>query len=321
MLISGFSFARNAHKLGYPVAESIKSILPICDEFIIAIGQGDDGDRTRESVLNINDPKIRIIDTEWRDIERIRSAIYSRQTNIALSECRGEWCFYIQADEILHEKYLGTVRRACDHFASDRSVDGLLFRYRHFWGDYDHYLVNHRWYPREIRIIRNNRKIVSVGDAQSFRYADRRKVPVVALDAEIFHYGHVRDPRTLHVRKKVVNSIYKGTAESERNTPQKTDAPFDYGSLEKLPVYSGTYPQVMKERIASINWKHLLTYSGKSAAKLPHDRLKYRILTFIEQKIFMGSGREFWGYKPYRVLRFRTRKYSETTKSAPETPQ
>jgi len=316
MVLSGFSFARNAHTLGYPVAESIKSILPICDEFIIAIGRGSDGDRTREIVLNIDDPKIRIIDTEWMDVERIRSAIYSQQTNLALNGCRGKWCFYIQADEILHEKYLETVGRACRDFESNSSVDGFLFGYRHFWGDYDHYLVNHRWYPREIRIVRNNRQIVSVGDAQSFRYADGRKVPVVALDAEIFHYGHVRDPRTLHVRKKVVASIYKGTSAEQQNTPQKIDAPFDYGSLEKLPLYNGTYPQVMKERIASINWKHLLTYSGKSDAKLPHDRLKYRILTFIEQKILMGSGREFWGYKPYRILRSLSRKYSRSTKSA-----
>jgi hypothetical protein len=39
MKISGFSFVRNGIKLYYPVIESIQSILPICDEFIIAVGK------------------------------------------------------------------------------------------------------------------------------------------------------------------------------------------------------------------------------------------------------------------------------------------
>ncbi|MBN1574909.1 MAG: glycosyltransferase [Chitinispirillaceae bacterium] len=307
MLISGFSFTRNGDKLGYPVVESIQSILPICDEFIIAVGKGDDDDRTRSLIAAIGDPKIRIIDTEWTCLEQLRSRMYGRQTNIALGECRGTWCFYLQGDELVHEQYLPAIRAACEYFSDRPEVDGFLLNYKHFWGDYDHYIVNHRWYPREIRIVRNGKGIVSVGDAQSFRRDNGKKVPVVALEAEVFHYGHVRDPRKVHIRKQAVNRIYRGekAAGAFSGTP-----PFDYGSLEKLPYYRGAYPAVMRERIAAMEWRHLLQYRGKSTAALPHDRLKYRFLTFIEQKFFRGSGREFWGYKPYRILRRLSRDYA-----------
>jgi hypothetical protein len=308
MLISGFSFVRNADKLGYPAVESIRSILPVCDEFVIAVGRGDDDDRTRALIAAIDDPKIRIIDTEWNDLASLRSRIYSQQTNLALNQCRGVWCFYLQADEVVHERYLPGVRAACEHFAQRRDVAGFLFGYKHFWGDYDHYLVNHRWYPREIRIVRNGMAIVSVGDAQSFRLNSGKKVPVVALDAEVFHYGHVRDPRNVHLRKKAVTSIYRG--DEAAAALHAGPSCFDYGSLERLPVYNGTYPAVMRQRIAAMDWKHLLRYSGKSTARLPHDRFKYRLLTFIEQTIFRGSGREFWGYKPYKILHRSSREYA-----------
>jgi len=313
MLISGFTFARNTEKLGYPTVESIRSILPVCDEFIIALGKGDDDDTTREKIAAIGDPRIKIIDTEWTDLDRLKSRIYSQQTNLAASHCRGTWGFYLQCDEVIHEQYLPVIRSACDHFAENNSVDGFLFRYKHFWGDYDHYFTSHAWYPREIRIIRTGRDIVSVGDAQSFRYSNGRKVPVVEIDAEVFHYGHVRDPRLVHIRRTSQKRIYKGTAAAAHEEPVR----FDYGSLKNLPVYKGTYPSVMTERIAAVGWKDLLDYTGTSKTRHKHRRLKYRFLTFIEQVILRGSGREFWGYKPYRILRDLSCRYRKLSLSQP----
>lgn len=307
MFISGFTFARNTHKLGYPYLESIRSILPICDEFIIAVGKGDKGDRTRDCIAGINDPKIRIIDTEWTDEKKLRGHIFSQQTNIALAACRGTWCFYLQSDEVVHERYLATISEACRYFKDSPAVDGFLFNYKHFWGDYRHYIVNHRWYPREIRIIRNHRGIESVGDAQSFRYTSRRKVPAVLLDADIFHYGHARHPRNFTFRKQVVDRIFHGKARRHiTEMPQF----FSFGSLAKLPVLETEYPAVMKEVITAMNWKHLLQYYGKSTVTHPHDQFRYRFLTFIEQQLLRGSGREFWGNKPYRILRRHSRRFA-----------
>ncbi len=57
---------RNGIKLYYPVIESILSILPICDEFIIAMGKGDAVTMKQGNAFwQVNEPKIKIIDTEW----------------------------------------------------------------------------------------------------------------------------------------------------------------------------------------------------------------------------------------------------------------
>jgi hypothetical protein len=42
MKVSGFSFIKNALIYDFPIVEAITSILPICDEFIVAVGDSDD---------------------------------------------------------------------------------------------------------------------------------------------------------------------------------------------------------------------------------------------------------------------------------------
>lgn len=299
MSISGFSFARNADKLGYPIVESIKSILPICDEFIIAIGNGDPDDRTRELVSAIADPKIKIIDTIWPDASGNSSChVYRQQTDIALAQCCGDWCFYLQCDEVVHEQYLPIIQRRCQELVAFNKVDGLLFRYKHFWGDYDHYHINHKWYPNEIRIIRNKCDISSWSDAQSFRKKGQ-KIRVAAVDAEIFHYGFVRHPRLMQTRNRAIEANYWGKEVASKMFADKPDH-FDYGPLDRLAVFNESYPQVMNERIASMDWKELLQYSGPNKTHFKHDRLKYRILTFIEQRLL--GGRQVGGYRNY-ILR------------------
>jgi hypothetical protein len=300
-MISGFSFARNADTLGYPIVESIRSILPICGEFVIAIGKGSPEDKTCDLVKSINDPKIRIIDTEWTDLEKIRSEIYSQQTNIALQHCTHPWCFYIQCDEIVHEQYLNSIEEKCVRYLRDDSVEGFLFNYKHFWGDYDHHIVNHKWYAREIRIIRNGIGIQSVGDAQSFRKGDE-KVKVIPLDAEIFHYGYVRHPRLMKARTRSITVNYWGEKKTAEMFEHQNDS-FDYGPLNKTTRYKGTYPAVLQERIAAMDWKSLLHNNGKSSVQHDHDKLKNQILTFIEKFFFGGVGKQPWGHKPFKIIK------------------
>jgi hypothetical protein len=299
MRISGFSFSRNAEKLYYPVAESIRSILPICDEFVVAVGRGDPDDRTREAILAIGDPKIRVVDTEWTDRERLRGWVHSQQTNIALSRCSGDWCFYLQADEVIHERDLPAIRGRCAELLGDRSVEGLLFRYRHFWGDYAHCHLSHAWYPEEIRIIRNGAGIESWRSAQSFRRGGR-KLRVCRVDAEVYHYGWVRPPRLMQGKNREFSATHLGR-EAAAARFAGAGAAYDYGSLERIPRYDGTHPAVMRERIAAFDWGRELQYTGKSRTRQRHERLKYRMLTFIEQKLLRGRLR--LGAKAYKLLR------------------
>lgn len=61
MFVSGFTFCRNVEKLGYPFIESIRSLLPLVDEFIVNVG--DSEDRTLQMIKNIGDSRIRIVES------------------------------------------------------------------------------------------------------------------------------------------------------------------------------------------------------------------------------------------------------------------
>ncbi len=170
MKISGFTFLRNAHKLYYPIKESILSILDIVDEFVIALGEGDDDDTSLSIIQELNSPKIKIIHTKW-DLEKYKGgAEYAHQTDIAKENCTGDWLFYLQGDEVIHEKDKSEIVEACKNNLERTEVEGFVFKYLHFFGDYEHYYSNHCWYKNEIRIVRNLPNIHSWRDAQSFRY-------------------------------------------------------------------------------------------------------------------------------------------------------
>ncbi|MDZ7335470.1 MAG: hypothetical protein ONB33_08640 [candidate division KSB1 bacterium] len=313
MKISGFSFVRNGIKLYYPVVESIRSILPIVDEFVIAVGQGDPDDTTREQILAIGDPKIKIIDTVWEERYFTKGVINAIQTNIAKAACNGDWLFYLQADEVVHERYLPIIQARCEELLNNKDVEGLLFRYKHFWGDYDHYQSSHGWYPYEIRIIRNRPDIYSWQSAQSFRRFDyydnprqergHHKLKVAKVDAEIYHYGWVRPPRLMQNKRRALDSVHWGSKRA-RDYYEKVPKEFDYGPLNRLAVFKGTHPRVMLDRIAQMDWKDKLQYSGPPnpyRAPHKHERLKYRLLSWIEQHL-MG-GRQIGGFQNYHLLR------------------
>ncbi|MEM9023394.1 MAG: hypothetical protein AAGB22_06615 [Bacteroidota bacterium] len=314
MTISGFSMVRNADRLYYPIVPAIRSILPIVDEFVIAIGQGDEGDKTRELVAAIDDPKVKIIDTVW-DIEAFPNGTENaHQTDIAMNACTGDWLFYLQADEVIHEQYLPIIRQRCEALKDRPEVEGLLFNYRHFWGDYQHYHHSHGWYPQEIRIVRNHPEIHSWESAQSFRkipdfdgrhYRQQEgtfKLKVARVDAEVFHYGWVRPPRLMQNKKKALDTIHKGQAKAD-SLYQDKESLFDYGPLQLLPVFNGTHPEVMQDWIARFDWKDQLQYHGKALPdreKFKHERLKYRLLTWVEQRL-LGANTS-GGFRKYGLL-------------------
>lgn len=313
MKISGFSFVRNGLKLYYPVVESIKSILPICDEVIVAVGKGDPDDRTREEIAGIGDPKVKIIDTIWEEKFFKKGIINSLQTDIAKDACSGDWLFYVQADEVVHEKYLPIIKARCEELLNDKEIEGLLFRYKHFWGDYDHYHKGHGWYPHEIRIIRNHPQIHSWQSAQSFRffsYYDNprqpegtRKLNVAAVDAEIYHYGWVRPPNLMQNKSKALNTIHWGKNRAEEYYA-KAPKEFDYGPLDRLAVFKDTHPEVMKDLIARFNWQDKLQYSGKPnpyRAPHKHETFKYRFLSWLEKTF--NSGRHIGAFANYMLKR------------------
>jgi hypothetical protein len=308
MKISGFTMGKNVTKLYYPVKESILSILPICDEFIVALGDCDPDDRTREEILSLNSSKIKIIDTVW-DINKFpQGTEMAHQTDIAKEHCSGDWLFYIQADEVVHEKYLDVIKDKCQELLDDKEVEGIIFKYKHFWGDYNHHVDAHGWYKNEIRIIRNHPDIHSWRDAQSFRRIpnfdgqsyrlekDTFKLKVAMVDAFVYHYGWVRPPKYMKSKIKDFDKI-QAKAGHQSDTSAYTN--FDYGDMSKMPVFKETHPAVMKPWLDKFNWQaDLIIDPSKIKQRKPHkhEKFKNKLVTFIEKYIFFRPLAEFKNY-------------------------
>ncbi len=314
MKISGFTMGKNALKLYYPMRQSIESILPLVDEFIVVLGDSDEDDSTRKEVEAIGDARIRIIDTVW-DIDKFpRGMEHAHQTDIAKKWCTGDWLFYLQSDEVVHENDLDKIRERCRELVYDKEVQGLLFRYLHFWGDYEHLQDSHCWYRKEIRIVRNLPEIHSWESAQSFRripdfdnlnYRQQEgthKLRVAEVDAKIYHYGWVRPPAVMQRKIKAFSINHRGKSKVEEQiAAHHFDKRFDFGNLSKLTFFKGTHPAVMKPWIALFDWNDQLRFSGPSRSLNPvrskHDMSRYRFISWIEKKI-LGDRRlgEFKNY-------------------------
>lgn len=315
MKISGFTFTRNVSKLYYPIKESIESILPIVDEFVIALGKGDEDDNTLEIINSIPSPKIKIIHTEW-DLKKFPFGMeYAHQTDIAKANCTGDWLFYLQADEVVHEKYLPIIKNRCLELLEDQEVEGLLFKYKHFFGDYNHYINHHGWYQNEVRIIRNRPNIHSYADAQSFRrienfdglsYRTKNNVhliQVAKVDAYIYHYGWVRPPEYMQSKKKEMDGAFKDEKTMDEIYKNQKNY-FDYGPLKHLPLFKGTHPKVMKEKMKDFHWANQLNYKTMERPNrilFKHERLKYRIISFLERHL--NNGKHYFAFKSWKLLK------------------
>lgn len=287
MRVSGFTFIRNAIKLDYPVVESIKSILPVCDEFVVAVGNSSDD--TLNLIRSIGDSRIRIIETEWDESPEMKTGgrVLAVETDKAFRAISpdSDWAFYIQGDEVVHEKYLDNIKTAMLTWKDDKRVDGLLFNYLHFYGSYNYVGSSPRWYNHEIRIIRNLKNIYSYRDAQGFRKDDDKKLNVKPVDAFIYHYGWVKEPSVM--MKKLINasSFYNGVkwlkfAGNEAN--------YDYSSVDSLVTFEGTHPGVMLNHIQRKNWNFDYDIS--------FNRLSFRYKAKIFLKKYMGINSFYENY-------------------------
>ena len=258
MRVSGFSFCRNAVKYDYPVVESIRSILPIVDEFIVNVGRCDDG--TLQLIQSIRDPKIKIVESVWDDSLRKDGLIYSQQTNIALAQCTGDWAFYIQADEVVHEDDLPVVQEAMRRHLGNPEVKGLLFRYLHFIADY--WSTNPWFYHKAVRIIRNNGEVESCGDAVGFHLKATQqylqsgpKEWIAPSGGRIFHYGWVKDPKTMLAKVKEQIAVYHGATPPPTQATLYQQKSFLYEDYAVLKEFTDRHPAVMEARIrAAYRW-------------------------------------------------------------------
>jgi len=292
MKIAGFTFIKNAIKNDYPIVEAINSILPICDEFVIAVGKSDDD--TLKLIEGINSAKIRIIETVWDSKSRAGGSVFAQQTDIAFNAISSDidWAFYIQGDECIHEKYLPLIKQEMQANLNDPDIEGLLLKYKHFYGSYDFVAESRRWYRREIRIIKKLPGIKSYKDAQGFRL-NNRKIKVKLIKAYVYHYGWVKPPQGICVKMNNFNQYYKHDSFIEDYSPAVDD--FEYGNADKLIRFTNNPPAVMIPRIEKANWKFSIDPTKLEINK----QLKKKLLLWIETKL----GIRLFEYKNYRIVK------------------
>ncbi len=290
MKIYGFTFVRNAIKYDYPIIESINSILDICDKFIVLVGNSDDD--TLELIKSIPSDKIEIYESVWDDSLREGGRVLAVETDKAFAKISDEadWAFYLQADEVVHEKYHKSIVDACEEHLNNNQVDGLLFKYTHFYGSYDYVGISSQWYKNEIRIIKNKRNIYSYRDAQGFRKDDNKKLNVKPIDASIYHYGWVKPPEKMKEKLNNFHKLWHTGEELEKRTIKSEE--FDYSEIDALSKFTDSHPKVMQKRIAEKNWKfdYDISYNKFS--------LKEKIKN-ISKKL---TGKQIGEYKNYKII-------------------
>lgn len=290
MKVAGFTIIRNAVKYDYPVKEAILSVLPLCDDFIVLHGNSED--ETLELLKSINSPKIKIIQSVWDDTLREGGKVLAEETNKAFRKISKDttWCFYIQSDEVLHEKFIPVLQDSMKKYEEDRRVEGLVFDYTHFYGSYDYIGDSRSWYKREVRIIRCDEEIYSFRDAQGFQKKGR-PLNVKHSGASIFHYGWVKHPKFQQEKQKNFNKLWHDDSWMDKNI-EKTDE-FDYSKIDSLTLFEGTHPEVMKNRIEKMNWKFNFDPTRKNLS------FKNKIHYFLKKYMGISLGE----YKNYRILK------------------
>ncbi len=275
MKVSGFTFIRNAVLYDYPIVEAINSILPLCDEVVVAVGKSDDN--TLELIQEINSDKIKIVETHWDESLRQGGRVLAVETDKAYAAIAkdSDWAFYIQGDEVIHEKYIPVIRESMEKYLNDKKVDGLLFNYLHFYGSYDFVGTSSNWYPHEIRVIRNYPEIYSYRDAQGFRKGEDKKLQVKAVDAFVYHYGWVKPPEAMQRKQETFHKLWHSDKWVEQNIVKPGGFSYE-NHVKSLRPFKGDHPMVMQDRIKKKNWKfdYDISFNNKTIKDRFKDFLK-----------------------------------------------
>lgn len=238
VFISGITIVRNAEILDYPFRESVLSLLPLCDEVIINCGDSEDGTRAIcEELKNMSD-KIRVIESSWKKEAQAGGYQLKVQTDRAIQEAKGNWCFYIQADEVLHEDDRAVIRDTVEKAHQMPRVDGVLFDYVHFYGSHHYTIQGRNWYRREVRVFKNFRGIEAFRDAQGFRKAGQR-ITAIRSGAKVYHYGYVRNANSIQTKSKEMAKWWGSSHDCDANLYRHVG----------LKRFEGSAPAVMHARI------------------------------------------------------------------------
>jgi hypothetical protein len=270
MKVSAFTFIKNGQILGYPFIQSIKSILPIVDEFIINVGQSED--KTLDMIRSIKDKKVRIIESKWNDGMQDRGYVYGQQKMIAQFNCTGDWAFYIEGDEVYHEKDLNQIKKSMQMYLHDSNVEALVFDFNHFYGNANSILNSPGWYRSEARIIKNSIRSYApdglfwliLDSNKKGRYPRAKKTGVTC-----YHYGWVRSEEQMNLKSSKIQKYWGGKP-----------LLIDYSQIDQsiIKEFRGSHPKVLQDWIPKARG----IYKADSNYKLTSKQKKHRISIKVE---------------------------------------
>ncbi|MBI3004381.1 MAG: glycosyltransferase family 2 protein [Ignavibacteriales bacterium] len=288
MKVSGFSFIRNAVLCDYPIVEAIRSILPLCDEVVVAVGKSED--ETLNLVRSIHPSKVRVLETVWDDNIREGGQVFAMETDKAFQAIAedADWAVCIQGDEIVHENSLDKISQTMAQWKDEKDVEGLLVDFTHFYGSYNYVADSYDWHRREVRIVRNDKSIFSYGDSMGFRKRPNEKLRVKQSEGMVYHYSYVKPPDKMMAKARAMHKLWHDDRWIQQELGNA--AVYEYGNIGSLKVFTGTHPQVMEERMKRQNWTFNFDVTKSRM------RLKYRVRKFIETTFGVNVG-EYRNYK------------------------
>ena len=271
MKVSAFTFIKNGQILGYPFIQSIQSILPIVDEFIINVGESEDD--TLELIQSINNPKIRIIQSKWNDNMHDRGYVYGQQKMIAQFNCTGDWAFYIEGDEVYHEDDLDKIRASMQAHVDNPEVEALVFDFYHFYGNANSYLDSPGWYRSEARVIKNSIRTYApdglfwlvLASNKTGRYPKAKHT-----GARCYHYGWVRSEEQMNLKSEKVQKYWGGEP-----------AKIDYSQMDQsiIKEFVDTHPKIVQDWLP----KDIGIYKTDSSYQPTKKQKKHRLMLKIEK--------------------------------------
>jgi glycosyltransferase involved in cell wall biosynthesis len=245
MTITGLTIIRNGLKYDYPFIESIKSLIPICDEIIVVAGNSDDG--TNEAIAALNEPKIKMIHTVWDESLRTGGIQLADQN----SEIDGLLFPYFH--------FYG----AYNYIKISRSA------YR-----YEIRIFKNNRGILSYKDAQGFRKYINKADHDKDEKLGS-KLSVIYVDTPIFHYGYVKPPEVMQTKVFNFSKLWHSDEEVVKRVGEQID--FDYSNYEGLQLFSESHPKLMQDRVSQQSW--LFQYDPNKAKM----KFKHRVLLFFER--------------------------------------
>ena len=286
MKVSAFTFIKNGQLLGYPFVQSIKSVLPIVDEFVINVGKSEDN--TLKIINSIASSKIRVIESVWNESMQEKGYIYGQQKMIAQFNCTGDWLFYIEGDEVYHENDLQLILESMEENYNNTEVEALVMDFYHFYGNEITLLDSPGWYRSEARIVKSSVRSyapdglfwVILNSSRKGRYPKAKKT-----QAHCYHYGWIRTENQMNLKSKKVQKYWS-----------REPVSIDYSQIDPsiIRLFKGSHPKIMNDFFI----KNTGIFQASKNYKITFKDRKHRIMKKIENVFKVSLSK-----KHYKLLK------------------